>query len=164
MARRMLSCKVERAHMIKLTNVLVGIDFSDTSESALSYGRELARTFGARLHVLHVVENAFLWVGPDAVGIDFAQLQADLEVSARNLLDGPDHHRRSRSPQSCYSRPLRQLARVRDRAVCQGGKHRSPRRRNAWTRDAGPLADGQCCREGRSHRAMPGAYGASPGA
>ena len=68
--------------MIKLTNVLVATDFSETSESALNYGRELARTFGARLHVLHVVENAFMWVGPDAVGIDFVQLQADLEVSA----------------------------------------------------------------------------------
>ena len=44
--------------MIKITNVLVATDFSDTSESALNYGREFARTFGATLHVLHVVENA----------------------------------------------------------------------------------------------------------
>ena len=73
--------------MIKLTNVLVGIDFSDTSESALNYGRELARTFGARLHVLHVVEHAFLWMGPEAGGIDFARLQGDLEVSAWNTLN-----------------------------------------------------------------------------
>lgn len=73
--------------MSKRTNVLVATDFSETSESALNYGRELARTFGAGLHVLHVVENAFMWVGPDAVGIDFVQLQADLEVSARNTLN-----------------------------------------------------------------------------
>src|SRR6188474_3465729 len=74
--------------MITLTNVLVATDFSDTSESALNYGRELARTFGARLHVLHVVENAFMWVGPEAIGIDFARLQTNLEGSARNLLEG----------------------------------------------------------------------------
>jgi hypothetical protein len=55
--------KVEGARMIKLTNVLVATDFSETSESALNYGRELARTFGARLHVLHIAENAFMWVG-----------------------------------------------------------------------------------------------------
>ena len=73
--------------MLTLTNILVAIDFSDTSESALNYGRELARTFGARLHILHVVEHAFMWVGPEAVGIDFAPLQSALEISARNMLN-----------------------------------------------------------------------------
>ena len=43
--------------MIKITKVLVATDFSDASESALLYGREFARTFGAALHVLHVTEN-----------------------------------------------------------------------------------------------------------
>jgi universal stress protein A len=43
-----------------MRNVLVPIDFSDVSEAALAYARTLARTFGARLHVLHVMENDFL--------------------------------------------------------------------------------------------------------
>lgn len=72
--------------MIKITNVLVATDFSDTSASALNYGREFARTFGATLHVLHVVENALMWAGPEAAGIDFVQLQADLEADARKTL------------------------------------------------------------------------------
>jgi universal stress protein A len=46
--------------MILLTNVLVAIDFSPPSDSALTYGRALAQTFGATLHVLHVTENMFL--------------------------------------------------------------------------------------------------------
>lgn len=46
--------------MIELKNVLVAIDFDDASMTALTYGRTLARTFGARLHVLHVLENLFL--------------------------------------------------------------------------------------------------------
>jgi nucleotide-binding universal stress UspA family protein len=46
--------------MIVLTNVLVAIDFSPPSDSALTYGRALAHTFGATLHVLHVTENMFL--------------------------------------------------------------------------------------------------------
>jgi nucleotide-binding universal stress UspA family protein len=46
--------------MIRLQNVLVAIDFDDTSTAALVYARTLARTFGARLHVLHVMENLFL--------------------------------------------------------------------------------------------------------
>jgi nucleotide-binding universal stress UspA family protein len=46
--------------LMLLRNLLVPIDFSDVSEAALAYGRTLARTFGARLHVLHVMENDFL--------------------------------------------------------------------------------------------------------
>ena len=72
--------------MIKITNVLVATDFSDTSASALNYGREFARTFGAALHVLHVVEDAFMWTGPEA-GVDFGRLQADLTSAARESLD-----------------------------------------------------------------------------
>ncbi len=73
--------------MIKMTNVLVATDFSDASEPALVYGREFARTFGATLHVLHVVENPLLWGGPEAAGVDFARLQAELEASAQNTLN-----------------------------------------------------------------------------
>ena len=46
--------------MIRLTQILVATDFSDASQVALEYGRALARTFGASLHVLHVMENPFL--------------------------------------------------------------------------------------------------------
>lgn len=72
--------------MIKITNVLVATDFSDASESALDYGRELTRTFGARLHLLHVVETALMFVGPESAGIDFARLQSDLESGAEEKL------------------------------------------------------------------------------
>jgi len=46
--------------MIRLKHVLVATDFGEASEAALTYGRELARTFGADLHLLHVMENTFL--------------------------------------------------------------------------------------------------------
>ncbi len=46
--------------MIHLRNVLVAIDFDDASMAALTYGRALAKNFGARIHVLHVLENLFL--------------------------------------------------------------------------------------------------------
>ena len=46
--------------MIVLKNILVAIDFEPASDAALTYGRALARTFGARLHLLHVAENDFL--------------------------------------------------------------------------------------------------------
>jgi nucleotide-binding universal stress UspA family protein len=50
--------------MITLTTVLVATDFGPTSAAALAYGRALARTFDATLHVLHVVENFFLRATP----------------------------------------------------------------------------------------------------
>ena len=43
--------------MITLKNILVATDFSEPSDVALSYGRELATRFDATLHVLHVVQN-----------------------------------------------------------------------------------------------------------
>jgi nucleotide-binding universal stress UspA family protein len=41
-------------------SVLVALDFEPASNAALMYGRTIARRFGAKLHVLHVVENYFL--------------------------------------------------------------------------------------------------------
>jgi nucleotide-binding universal stress UspA family protein len=40
--------------------ILVPIDFSEPSDAALLYARNLAKAFGAQLHVLHVMENQFL--------------------------------------------------------------------------------------------------------
>ena len=45
--------------MIRIQNVLVATDFSETSEAALDYGREVARTFGSTLHVLHVADSVY---------------------------------------------------------------------------------------------------------
>jgi nucleotide-binding universal stress UspA family protein len=73
--------------MMNIKNILVATDFSEPSSAALAYGREFARMFGARLHVLHVVENAMLLGGAEAAGVNFAQMQAELEAGAQNTLD-----------------------------------------------------------------------------
>ena len=73
--------------MIKLENILVATDFGDASASALTYGWALARTFGARLHVLHVTQNVLMCMGPEAAGVDFAAVQARLDTSAMNQLN-----------------------------------------------------------------------------
>jgi universal stress protein A len=71
--------------MIALKNILVATDFSEPSAVALNYGRDLARTFHARLHVLHVVEDVLMHYGPDA-GLIGEDLQANLEkVGWRDL-------------------------------------------------------------------------------
>ena len=73
--------------MIKINHVLVATDFSEPSAAALNYGREFARAFGARLHVLHVVDNAIIWVGPEAVAVDVTRVQHELEEGAYNALN-----------------------------------------------------------------------------
>ena len=50
--------------MIRLQNILVATDFGPAAGAALTYGRALARTFGAQLHLLHVTENSFLRPSP----------------------------------------------------------------------------------------------------
>src|SRR5262245_51242062 len=44
--------------MIALKNILVPTDLNPTSEAALRYGRLLAETFGADLHLLHVMDTS----------------------------------------------------------------------------------------------------------
>jgi nucleotide-binding universal stress UspA family protein len=74
--------------MIVLKNILVATDFGEASEAALNYGRELARTFGATLHVLHVVENLAATVyGAEGYVATLPDLQRDIEADERRRLD-----------------------------------------------------------------------------
>jgi nucleotide-binding universal stress UspA family protein len=74
--------------MIALKNVLVATDFSEPAAAALEYGRTVARTFGATLHVLHVIDQKFVEsVLADAAPVHFAELLQTLEQDARSKLD-----------------------------------------------------------------------------
>jgi universal stress protein A len=67
--------------MIALKNILVATDFSESAAVALAYGRDLARTFNARLHVVHVVEDVLMRYSPE-VSFAVPELQRDLEKGA----------------------------------------------------------------------------------
>jgi nucleotide-binding universal stress UspA family protein len=73
--------------MIRLTNILVATDFGEASDAALAYGRELARTFGATLHVLHVADDVYVRLGGDAFAGVLPDLQKDVEETAHRQLD-----------------------------------------------------------------------------
>ena len=74
--------------MILLKNILVATDFSEPSNAALAYGRELARTFGATLTVLHVADNiAARAYGADGIVFVEPDLQEELEAMARKNLE-----------------------------------------------------------------------------
>jgi nucleotide-binding universal stress UspA family protein len=74
--------------MIALKNVLVATDFSEPSTTALEYGRDIARTFNASLHVVHVVDNVALQgMLADAAPANYAGLLEELEAAGRRQLD-----------------------------------------------------------------------------
>lgn len=103
--------------MIAIKNILVATDFSEPSDAALIYGKDFARTYGATLHVLHVVEDVWSRVVtvPMTVTPDLGTLQMDLETAARQTLDGvlTDEDRRD-----LHARPiLRTSSQVADSIV-----------------------------------------------
>jgi nucleotide-binding universal stress UspA family protein len=73
--------------MIALKNVLVATDFSEPSEVALAYGRSLARTFGATLHILHVAERVRANAGVEYFAASVPNMQAGIEDVAWRQLD-----------------------------------------------------------------------------
>ena len=66
--------------MIRIKNVLVATDFSEPSEAALQYGRELARTFNAMLHVVHVADNVYTVYGGETYTRALPDLQREIVV------------------------------------------------------------------------------------
>jgi len=74
--------------MIALKKILVATDFSEPSEAALSYGRELARNFGASLTVLNVVDNILTRAyGSDGMVLVDPELQREIESAAQRQID-----------------------------------------------------------------------------
>jgi|SRR5579872_3958570 len=71
--------------MMALKHILVATDFGEAADNALLYGRSIARTFGATLHVVHVSHDVF----GNAVGVGFdpataSDLQRDVDETARH--------------------------------------------------------------------------------
>jgi nucleotide-binding universal stress UspA family protein len=84
--------------MIRLSQILVATDFSEPADAALAYGRELARTFNATLHVVHVVGNVSNFAyGADGYVATLPAMQGEIEDAARqqlhDLLAGHDDER-----------------------------------------------------------------------
>ncbi len=72
--------------MIVLKSILVATDFTEPSANALAYGSDLARSYGATLHLLHVTENIVMSVSPE-VGVSIPDFQIDLERKAKESLE-----------------------------------------------------------------------------
>jgi len=73
--------------MKRPSRILVPTDFGPASDIALDYGVDLARTFGAALHVLHpVVDVVPVSPMPAAYGAEQSAVLVNLDVDARARL------------------------------------------------------------------------------
>ena len=73
--------------MITIRTILVPTDFSEASEAALKYGKEMARVFGASLHVVHIMEDllAHAWSAEVYVA-SMPNLREEIEREATDRL------------------------------------------------------------------------------
>jgi nucleotide-binding universal stress UspA family protein len=72
--------------MLAIKNILVATDFSEPSDVALAYGRDLAGTHGARLHALDVLEDLAARY-PTELGFPPPSVVEQLEMAARRDLE-----------------------------------------------------------------------------
>ena len=74
--------------MIALEKILVATDFSEPSEAALAYGRELARNFSSMLLVVHAVDDIIARsAGTDGFVFADPALQDQIEATARTRVE-----------------------------------------------------------------------------
>ena len=75
--------------MLVFRDLVVPVDFESTSYQALAYARELAGTFGARLHLIHVLEDTFaLPAGTEGSLSGVPELARRAEDDAHERLEG----------------------------------------------------------------------------
>jgi nucleotide-binding universal stress UspA family protein len=75
--------------MVKLTNVLFATDFSEDSAYALPYARDLAEKFGAKLYILHVINNPISSIYGEPHG-DYLAMEANARNKTREMMSKYD--------------------------------------------------------------------------
>ena len=79
--------------MSRFRNILVAVDFSETSDDALAVAAELSRTARARVHLVHVVPSVHIPYGIEPIAFDFnAYLRQSVEAANRQLVDIAARH------------------------------------------------------------------------
>lgn len=72
--------------MFAVTNILVPTDFSEQSNNALHYAKELAKNSGAVLHLLHIVEPTVYPADWGYSQVGFVDLEQELRAAAEKSL------------------------------------------------------------------------------
>ncbi|HET9368982.1 MAG TPA: universal stress protein [Vicinamibacterales bacterium] len=79
--------------MTTIQNILVPTDFSAPADAALSYARDLADRFGAKIHLLHAVAlPTFYPMGPEVPpSTPMLKIVADVQSASRTALEELAH-------------------------------------------------------------------------
>ena len=75
--------------MIQIANILYPTDFSELSAQAMKYAAALSGKLGARLHCLHVVDDAYLqyWLAADMPAVPIGPPVEEVIASSRKQLN-----------------------------------------------------------------------------
>ena len=74
--------------MAKVQNILCPTDFSELSVGAVNYAVLLAETFGAELHLLHVVDQAYqYWIAMGPETLPVGPTPEELTTAAKKQMD-----------------------------------------------------------------------------
>ncbi|MCX7990829.1 MAG: universal stress protein [Proteobacteria bacterium] len=72
---------------MKLNKILCPIDFSEYSEKAVSYAKELAKTFNSKLYIMHVIYEPAEFTGFYVPHISFDKIKTEIKSGAQKLMD-----------------------------------------------------------------------------
>jgi len=73
--------------MSKFSTILAAIDFSDSSDNAFQMALSMAKSFSARLLVLHVITEPVDLRGFYVPHISFAKLEEEIEEGAKKMME-----------------------------------------------------------------------------
>ena len=83
----MATLELNLATDVRLNSVLIATDFSAASEKALRHTLSIARYYGAKLYIMHVVSSAGLTMaGPDAIAQATTAALRDTTLTERELI------------------------------------------------------------------------------
>lgn len=93
--------------MDSLNNIVVGIDFTKSSDAALAQAMRMAQWNTANIHVIHVIESLVISDLARAYGVSEAQTKSDVIKAARQRADEAIAAAQSLNAVNANSRPLR---------------------------------------------------------
>ena len=76
--------------MVKIQNILFTTDFSEDSAYALPYARDMAEKFGAKLYILHVINNPISSIYGPPHG-DYLAMEANARAKTREMMTKYDN-------------------------------------------------------------------------
>ena len=111
---------ISRAPGVKITNVLVPIDFSKRSLEAVEFALPLIKRFGADLHLVHIFEPDYPFASMAAMPLIVPELEVGKRVRRhlKSVAKKYSIELRQENTHACKGRPFEEICRLaRDRGI-----------------------------------------------